>query len=386
MSVAALSIGAGCTSSVGGDAGESESDGADAGTGDGGEPEHAGTDVPTDDWPSFQRTPGNSGYILSSAPTADPDERWSTTLSGALEAQVAVVEGTVYASTADGTVHALEAASGDELWAESLAGSCSHCPCVADGFVVVGTDAGELVALSAADGDREWEIDLAGPAAGPTAAHGVVYVGTSGVPVASAVDVTDGTERWTTELASPAVDYPAVDGDSVYVGVEEGLDGGLHAFDPADGDERWLHEGDRMRSPTIAGGAVVAPSLTISVLTHAGRPRAGFGFAGHIRSSPAVTSDAIVVGSTGGQVAAAKRGDVGVYWSVEVGQRPISAPAITDESVYLTAGGPELVALDTGTGELRWTRSLAGELATGPAVADGAVFVGTDEGRLVAFE
>lgn len=376
---ATLSVGAGCTSLLEGENGRSGDD-EDDGKGDGNE---NGDPIPAADWPSFQRSPRNDGYATSAAPTAEPSKRWTTTLSGAIGDQVAVVDGTVYAATDDGTVHALEAANGDERWAESLEGGRTQCPCVVDGRVVVGTDAGELVALNAANGKREWTAELAGPVAGPTAADGTVYVGTSEDPTAYAVDATDGDELWSTGLGLDAVDYPAVTDDGVYIGAERSLEGELYALDPIDGDERWVHEGSRMQSPTVIEGDIVAPSLTVEVLTASGVSHRQFGFRGHVLSSPAATSDALFAGSTGGRFAAVDRGH---EWNTDVGGRPISAPAVTDEAVYLTNGGPELVALAVETGDQRWSRPLEGEFATGPTVADDAVFVGTDAGELVVFD
>ncbi len=386
---ATVSASGGCASLLDGENGGTADDG-NGGEGDSDEDEtSAGEDDPeiaADDWPSFQRTPTNDGYTPSTAPTGDPSERWSTTLSGSIDDQVTVVDGTVYVATDAGTVHALDAADGDERWSESLEGGRSQSPCVVDGLVVVGTEEDELVALDAADGEREWTTELAGPVAGPTAADGTVYVGTSDEPVAYAIDAADGDEQWSAELSLDAVDYPAVADDAVYVGVEEGLDGRLHALDRIDGSEAWLHEGARMQSPTLVEDDIVAPSLTVELLTPDGVSHRGFGFAGHVIWSPAATSEAVFAGSTGGRFAAFERADTGTDWNVEVGRRPISAPAVTDDAVYLTAGEPKLVALAVRTGDRLWARSLEGEFATGPAVADEAVFVGTDEGRLVAFE
>lgn len=384
---ATLSASAGCTSLLDGEDGGTEDDGnGDEGDGDETDTTKDDPEIAADDWPSFQRTPANDGYTPSTAPTGDPSERWSTTLPGSIDDQVAVVDGTVYVATDAGTVHALDAADGDEQWSESLEGGRSQCPCIIDGLVVVGTEEEQLVALDAADGEREWTTDLAGPVAGPTAANGTVYVGTSDEPVAYAIDATDGDELWSAELSLDAVDYPAVADDNVYVGVEEVLDGRLHALDRINGDEQWIHEGARMQSPTLIEDDIVAPSLTVEVLTSAGVTHRGFGFAGHVIWSPAATSEAIFAGSTGRRFAAFDRTDTGTDWNVEVDGRPNSAPAVTDRAVYLTVGGSELVALDVETGDRLWSRSLEGGFASGLTVADGAIFVGTDGGELVAFE
>ncbi|NUB90017.1 PQQ-binding-like beta-propeller repeat protein [Haloterrigena sp. SYSU A121-1] len=387
-STAALSA-AGCTSLLDGETDDSGDQNADPDTDEDDETDAdsdaSSTGLAADDWPSFQRTPGNDGYTPSSAPTDDPAERWSTTLSGALEEQVAVVDGTVYAVTDDGTVHALEAASGDEIWTESLEGGRAQCPCIVDGLVVVSTETGELVALDAADGEREWTADLAGPVAGPTADAGTVYVGTSENPVAYAIDAASGVERWSVPLALDAVDYPAVSGEGVYVAAHSAWDGRLYALEPTDGSERWVHEADRMRSPAAVDDGVLARGYAVTILTPAGDPRQRTGFGTSYPAPPATTSTALFGGGSGGGFTALDRAEGVPDWHASfVG--PISATAVTDDRAYLTTGRPELVALDLATGDRRWSRSLEGGIATGPTVADGAVFVGTNDGNLTAFE
>lgn len=345
-----------------------------------------GAEIPADDWPSFQRTPANDGYTPSTAPTAEPSERWSTMLSGSIDGQVTVVDGTVYVATDDGTVHALDAADGDERWTESLEGGRSQCPCVVDGLVVVGTDEGRLVALDAADGEREWTTELAGPVAGSTAADGIVYVGTSDVPTAYAIDPTDGDELWSAELAADAVDYPAVTDDSVYAGAEDACDGRLHALDPIDGTERWVHEGTRMQSPTEAGNHVLAPATTIEALPPDDDSHRQIGVTGQILSSPAATPESIVYGTDAGRVGTIDHDEFEAGWNVSVGRYSITGLAVTDDAVYATMIGPELLAFDLESGGRLWSQALESGVATGPTAADGAVFVGTDDGRLVAFD
>lgn len=383
---AAVTAAAGCVGLLDGDEandggeGENETDGrTDAGS-------SSGANIPIDDWPSFQRSPRNDGYTPGTAPTDDPAERWSTTLPGAVTEQVAVVDGTVYAATDAGTVHALDAVSGDEQWTEPLEGGRSQCPCVVDGLVVVGTAAGELVALDATDGEREWATELAGPVAGPTAADGTIYVGTSEAPTAYAIDAADGDELWSTELAVDVLDYPAITGDGVYVAAEEPWDGRLHGLDRSDGTERWTREQTRMGTPTIFGDDIVSLSRTPALLSPAGEQRSGFGIVGDVFTSPAATTETLVVGTGDGDVKAIAREDFDRVWTTPVSQYPISASAVTDGAAYVTTNEPELLALDLESGDRTWDRLLEGGSVTAPTIADGAVFVGTDAGQVVAFD
>ncbi|SIR92013.1 outer membrane protein assembly factor BamB family protein [Natronorubrum thiooxidans] len=389
---AAATAGAGCVSLLDGNETNDGGEGENETDGNTDVSSSSGVEIPADDWPSFQRSPRNDGYTTSMAPTAEPSTRWETTLSGAIDDQVAVVDDTVYVATDAGTVHALDAASGDERWSESLEGGRSQCPCIVDGLVVLGTNTGELVALDADDGERAWTTELAGPVRGPTAADGTVYVGTRDDPVAYAIDGASGDEVWSTALAVDAIDYPAVTEDAVYMGAQYAWDGRVSALDLTNGTQQWEFEGARMQSPTVAESGVLAPATTISVLTAAGdndeSTHRQIGLTGKVLASPAVTPELVVYSTSQGFVGAVEhsRDESDLGWGTSVGRFGVYAPAVTDKAVYVTRIGSELLALDIETGDELWTRSLEDGGVTAPTVADGAVFVGTDEGRLVAFD
>lgn len=356
-------------------------------------------EIAPDEWPGFQRTVANSGFVEDdAAPTSAPEARWERSLSGGLQDQAAVVDAPqgrlAIAVTEAGTVHALDAASGDEVWSRDLDGASGQCPAVARGLVVAGTDAGTLHALHLDSGEPEWTTDLPGPVAGPTIADGTVFAGTTPdrevttEPEACAVGLERGELEWSVEIAEPAVDYPAVAGGNVYVGAEwtAGLQGHLHALDPDDGSERWHREGPRMQPPTATEAYVLAPHLSPRIYEHGGRFRAQSGFNGHVIGSPATDGELFYTGTTGRYVFPSEVVGPGGDWFTEVGGRPTAPPALTASTVYVTKAEDDVVALDRPNGDVRWSWNAEGDVVTGPAVADGGVFVGTDAGTLIRLE
>ena len=69
--------------------------------------------------------------------------------------------GTVYAGSDDGTVYALDAATGGLRWAYTAGDSVSD-PAVAGGTVYVGGHDGTVYALDAATGRLRWTYSTAG--------------------------------------------------------------------------------------------------------------------------------------------------------------------------------------------------------------------------------
>jgi len=103
--------------------------------------------------------------------------RWTYTTGSYVDTRPAVAGGTVYAGSDDGTVYALDAATGGLRWAYTAGDSVSD-PAVAGGAVYVGSHYGKVYALDAATGHLRW-VYTTGimPDSGPAAARGTVYLG-----------------------------------------------------------------------------------------------------------------------------------------------------------------------------------------------------------------
>ena len=103
--------------------------------------------------------------------------RWTYTTGSYVDTRPAVAGGTVYAGSDDGTVYALDTATGGLRWAYTAGDSVSD-PAVAGGTVYVGSLDFKVYALDAATGRLRWTY-TAGimPDSGPAAARGTIYVG-----------------------------------------------------------------------------------------------------------------------------------------------------------------------------------------------------------------
>jgi outer membrane protein assembly factor BamB len=107
-----------------------------------------------------------------------------TTVSGLNDviARPVVYEGVVYAISVSGRMIAVNARTGERLWAQNVASA--HTPAVAGNSIFVTTLNGDVVALDRANGKLRWRQSLSGEGqgadlAGPLLAGGRLWVGTS---------------------------------------------------------------------------------------------------------------------------------------------------------------------------------------------------------------
>lgn len=164
-----------------------------------------------------------------------------------------------------------------------------------------------------ADGERRWRHRTDAETRSPTVASDTVYVATSTEPGRAgrllALDRADGTVRWAVETPSPKRGTrPVVDGDTVYLGCSGRDHGTLVALDRGDGSERWSFADE---NSTVY--------------------------------EPAVTDDAVYVGSNDDHVyALARTGEL--RWQVETGG--VVGTVVAGSDLLYAATTERLLALD----------------------------------------
>lgn len=336
------------------------------------------------DWP--QRG-GNAAHTGSHGRlSAAPARVWSASVGGGntrrarITAEPVVSGGTVFAMGSNGTVSALDLASGGQLWQASAAPEGDRgalAPggglAVSAGKVIVTTGAGEVVALSAADGTVAWRQRLDGPAAGAPAVDGGAAYVVSRDGVASAIDLATGKLRWqltatrtTAGVQSPAA--PAISGDLVIVPYETGQ---LLALNAPDGTRAW--------AAAVAG-------------QRNGRAYAAYA---DVTGDPVVAGGVAYVGSAGGRMVAVEAETGQRLWGA--GEGAMNAPLVVGGSVFAATDDGRLVRLDATTGETIWAvdmpyftakktkKNLAIVAHYGPVLAGGHLVVASSDGQLRMF-
>ena len=224
----------------------------------------------------------------------DGTERWTHRGRGTT-GSAAVADGDVYVAKSS-TVYALGFHTGTVLWEYEASGTVFGTPAVVDGTVYVADESGMLHAIDADDGFSGWRRSVTSSVeSAPVVTDDAVYaVGTRGRVRAFG---RDGDELWSEELLERTSGPPAVDGDRVYVGTEEGV----RALRTSSGWTDWTFEADGEATPPSLGGGTVYVGVggTLYALdAETGEKEWKQDTPGV--SSPAVTEDTVYVGTNFG--------------------------------------------------------------------------------------
>jgi outer membrane protein assembly factor BamB len=123
-------------------------------------------------------------------------------MNSSVRGALAVNNNKVVGGTTDGSVFALDQATGNVLWVAEI-GSAINCqPVITSEAVYIGSEEGTLFALDQSSGRMRWRFKTAGPVRGPVAiVNDSVYFG-SGDGYAYAVSAGEGRLHWRTRTGA----------------------------------------------------------------------------------------------------------------------------------------------------------------------------------------
>ena len=240
-----------------------------------------------------------------------------------------IVDDTVYVGGRDGSLYALDLATGTQIWKASTGGRVRATPSVSGDLVVTGSFDGRVYAFDRRTGAERWVHRTEGDtldsnkfgydrrAVQSTAAivDGTVYLGARDGGL-YAIDLTTGKRKWrASHGTSWVVGSPAVAGGRVYAGSSDGHF--IQALDAATGRELWRKQtgANVLASPTLAGNDLViatyrtdAPIGELRVLDPAtGNERWRLRLNESIVSSPVIANREVYLGTDAGSIVAIAR-------------------------------------------------------------------------------
>ena len=369
------------------------------------------------DWPMLGRDPSHSG--LNSLPDSVPEGRviWQLSTDEPFQSSPAVVNGTVYVSTGDRRVIALNAVSGEMVWETDVSGPVASSPAVAGGLLYIGLRDNRVIALSTANGEQVWEHLTHGYiVTSPTVRNGIVYIGSSDERL-YALDAQTGEEFWSFKAAGRPQASAAVS-DEVVGTVSQGR--AVQILDSLTGRLRldFNIAGESLASPALddkllyaadGRGAIVGIDwrqrqlpfeklarwirTQLFVWQFVGTLPPPKGYVWNFRqrgqrfqSAPALGHDRLFLASDTGLLIALNRSDGTVSWQSELGNGVIGSPSIAGDTVYVGDKGGVIYGLNAFSGEERWRFTVddRDEIVSTPVIAGGTVFVTTKNGTLYA--
>lgn len=214
-------------------------------------------------WPKLGNNLENSYRGTGSGATGIP--KWEATAGNYMMAPAIGSDGTIYAGSQDGYLHAWDGATGTLKWQFQATGSILTCPAISlDGTVYLAShgNGSKLYAINGATGAKKWEFDTGQDASftsssSPTIGNdGTVYV--HGNWKFFAINGATGVKKWEFPLSGGMYSPPALGPDgTLYFGSGTKY----YAVDAATGVQKW----DFTIGPVSPSAPVLGPDGTLYV-------------------------------------------------------------------------------------------------------------------------
>lgn len=196
----------------------------------------------------------NDGYVFAQRSETGGD-KWRIKLPGVRVSTLAVTNDAVFGGSSDGTLFALNAATGQTVWNKVQKGSEFHtaAPLLVNGIVYFCSTEyaavdnirpkGRIFALDARTGNQLWLYETRSALGTASYAHETLFVGDAAGHL-HALDAVTGQQRWTSKDFGDGIGASTTKNALVYFSTS---DGGLHAVDARTGEERW-----KTKEPRVA--------------------------------------------------------------------------------------------------------------------------------------
>jgi eukaryotic-like serine/threonine-protein kinase len=346
------------------------------------------------DWPQFRGNPRLTGVAAASdQPPATLKVLWTYELGDMNDSSPAIADGVVYAGAANGTLAAIDLATGTLRWKYSTGGALGigeSSPAVAGGAVYVGDLDGLVHAVNAADGTRLWTFKAGSEIkASPIVVNGLVIIGSYDTHL-YALDAKSGALRWKFQTKGQVHATPAVVGDTLFLA---GCDELFRAIRVTDG--RQLYEirteaytgasplvvGDRAYLGTFEYEVIALDLKARTVLWRYSDKERQFPF----YSSATLANGRIVVGGRDRVVHAIDSATGRRAWTFATRARVDSSPAFAGGRIFVGSGDNRFYVLDAATGAKLWEFDAGSGITASPAIAGGRVVIVSNDGVVYCF-
>ena len=271
------------------------------------------------------------------------------------------------------------------LWIFNMESPVVGSPAIYGDFMYVVSQDGVLKAIDMENGTEDWSINLKGDTnATPVVSNNTVFVGTN--ESFKAVDIDSQDILWKYNTSDEAIEGAAyVDGDTVYVGCD---DGHVYGFNITDGNkifEADLGDDEIVSSPIVVNGSLYVGSTNGNVYCIDINNTAitwQYATGDEIHSSPAYSDGKIIIGSDDDSVYALNESNGALCWDYDLNNKVRSSASIDEynNNVYIGSDEGNLTCLDLRDGSLKWSHSTGGAVQSTPAIKEDLVAFGSSDG------
>ncbi|MHC5082678.1 MAG: outer membrane protein assembly factor BamB family protein [Planctomycetota bacterium] len=318
---------------------------------------------------------------------------WKFQTGDAIKSSAVIADGTVFITSMDGFIYAVELETGTECWRFEADDELEASAVYYEQTLFLGSSGGTFYAIDAGTGNPRWKADIGSQIAG--AANIVQTPSKSATVVFGCYDST--LYAYDTESGKQILKYEADN----YINGSVAVAGSIVSFGSCDASVYLVPIDDPEQTKLIDTGSYVAANPVIDDgVVYAGNYEGRFIAAdvatGKILweyseaedaffSSAAVDADHVVVGCRDQKLYCFNRLTGKVMWTFSGGDNFDSSPVICGNTVAVGNDDGRLYLVNLASGAEIYSYTLGDAIVSSAAIAQNHVLIGCDNGTLYAF-
>jgi len=368
----------------------------------------------SENWSMRAANPDGSSYIAESSHVVAGVLVQSLDLGAATRSSPAIVNGVLYIG-GDFKFTAIDQGDGETLWETATAGPVHGTAAVAGNNLYLPLLDKRLLALDLDSGTVKWEFKADSPLLGSAVVDGgIVYAGSQDGHL-YALDAESGRQIWNLDMGSSATQPPAVYRGKIVAGSSTG---GVFVQNARTGDKRLrIRTGSVLVRPPVVGNGQIYVLSDGDLLAFDANSRElpgeyplrlvwaqlwiwqlpvppppaqpGFNWRaslpsgmGSFKVQPAVTPEALYLGSDSGGIYALDPQQGDILWQFQASAAISTQPIVVGRSLYLGTADAFLYAIDRFSGQTEWSLMLEAPLSGPLSFASGSLYAPTADGKL----
>jgi outer membrane protein assembly factor BamB len=283
-------------------------------------------------------------------------------------------------------LRAIDVARGDLLWSFIAEGEIPFSPAVTGNTVYVTSGDGRLYALNKNNGTKKWEFrvpDFYSIASSPIVSNDTAYFG-SRDGYLYAINSNTGKMRWRFKTGGGIDTSPIITGNTLFFG---SFDGYFYAVNTLTGKERWKYQtGDKIiGSPAEQDGIVFfgsRDSFVYALQTKTGKLLWKVKTNGPIETPPTITDNSIVIVNTNNTLYSLNIKTGKQIWEKPFKSEAYTAASYKDATLYIGSSDNHLYALRKNDGKELWKYHSDGSIASATSLIKNIVLFTNRSGSL----
>ena len=281
-------------------------------------------------------------------------------------------------------LNAYDLVRGTLLWKFKAEDDVPFSPTINQNTVYVTSTDGRLYALDARTGSKKWDFRVDGFSAiatSPLFWKNTVFFGARDSYL-YAIDAKTGKQRWRFRTGNYIDSSPILHGDTLFFG---DFDGNFYAINAATGKETWrFRTGDRViSSPAEYNGTVYFGSADGNIYAldiTKGSLLWNIQTQGSVETTPALFQNMLIGTNRNNTLFAIDTNRKKILWEKQIKTGPYTAVAVKDRIAYVGTTDKQVVAFSITSGEKIWTITADSPVQAAPSIVHNALTFTTYNG------